>query len=146
MPPLDHDFFDLLIGSYARLVGRDLVTARQRADWLYHEAPFVVLAHNTECDPRFIYANRAAQARFGYSWDEFIALPSRLSAEPQARADRAAFLTAVGRRGFISDYHGIRIAKSGRRFRIADATVWDLLDADGIRHGQAATFSRWMDI
>ena len=40
--------------------------------------------------------------------------------------------------GFIRDYAGVRIAASGRRFRIDDAVVWNLVDADGVRHGQAA--------
>ena len=45
--------------------------------------------------------------------------------------------------GFIDDYAGIRISKTGRRFRIAQATVWNLLDERGIYSGQAAMFLRW---
>jgi hypothetical protein len=52
-----------------------------KGDWLSNDASFVVLAHNTAPDPRFIYANRTAQNCFEYSWDEFTALPSRLSVE-----------------------------------------------------------------
>ncbi len=111
------------------------------ADWLYNEAPFAVLAHNTEADPIFIYANRSAQHCFGYSWEEFISLPSRLSAEAPDRAARQALLNAVARDGFTSDYRGLRIAKSGRRFWIEHATVWQLIDGDGVVHGQAATFA-----
>jgi hypothetical protein len=49
----------------------------------------------------------------------------------------------VTRQGFIDDYSGVRISKSGRRFRIARATVWNLIATDGCRCGQAAMFSRW---
>jgi hypothetical protein len=137
----DHAFFTLLNGSFSRLVGTSLVPPDRNVDWLYNEAPFAVLAHNTEADPVFIYANRAAQNCFEYSWEEFITLPSRLSAEAPDRTERQALLDAVVRDGFTSDYRGLRIAKSGRRFWIERATVWQLIDDDGVVHGQAATFN-----
>jgi len=142
---VDAAFFDLLAGSYARLVGTPLAADRD-AGWLYRDAPFVVLAHNTESDPRFIYANRTAQALFEYPWDEFVTLPSRLSAEAPDRAERQRLLDEVARNGFVADYAGIRIAKSGRRFRIENGVVWQLIDEAGNIHGQAATFSAWRDI
>jgi hypothetical protein len=39
----------------------------------------------------------------------------------------------------------MRITKSGRRFWIEDVTMWNLVDDDGIRRGQAAVFLRWPD-
>lgn len=99
--------------------------------WLYHEAPFAVLAHNTEADPRFIYANETAQSCFEYSWPEFTALRSRFSAEAPDRAERQRLLEAVARNGFVADYRGLRIAKSGRRFWIEAGAVWQLIDANG---------------
>jgi len=141
--PEDPMFFDLLVGSYTRLVGRPLGAAS--ASWLYHEAPFVVLAHNTDADPRFIYANKAAQSRFGYGWDEFMSLPSRLSAESGLRERREAVLNAVARDGFVAGYSGVRIAKSGRQCRIMDAVIWQLIYENGTVCGQAATFSQWSD-
>jgi len=141
----DPAFFALLAGSYARLVGAPLVPQGQDARWLYHEAPFAVLAHGSDRDPKFIYANVAAQACFEYSWKEFLALPSRLSAEPTDRAERQALLVKVARDGFLSGYRGVRIAKSGRRFIIEDGIIWELIDGEGRRHGQAATFRLWRD-
>ena len=142
--PEDSEFFSLLTGSYARLVGTPL--GAPSAAVLYREAPFVVVAHNIDPDPRFIYANRAAQACFGYGWDEFVTLPSRLSAEAGLREKRQAVLEAVARHGFVAGYSGIRIAKSGRRFCIFDTVIWNLIDEAGAIHGQAATFSRWEDV
>ncbi len=142
----DPAFFALLTGSYARLVGTPLVRQDKDASWLYREAPFVVLAHSTDPDPNFIYANKAAQACFGYSFEEFLALPSRLSAEPTDRAQRRALLEKVARDGFLSGYSGVRVAKSGRRFIIEDGIVWELIDRAGMRHGQAATFGSWRDV
>jgi PAS domain-containing protein len=136
----DPAFFGLLTESYARIVGAPLVPEGKDAEWLYREAPFVVLAHSTDPDPNFIYANKAAQACFEYSWEEFLALPSRFSAEPIEQAERERLLDQVARNGFLSGYRGIRVAKSGRRFLIEGGVVWELIDQDGVRHGQAATF------
>ncbi|PDT02348.1 MEKHLA domain-containing protein [Rhizobium chutanense] len=141
----DADFFALLTGSYQRIVGRRLVEEGRGPDWLYNHAPFVVLAHNTAPDPCFIYANRTAQNCFEYSWEEFTALPSRLSAEQPDRAERQRLLDAVARDGFVDNARGVRIAKSGRRFWIEDVTVWQLIDEAGKRWGQAAIFASWRD-
>jgi hypothetical protein len=142
----DPAFFALLTDSYARLVGQPLGPPGKDADWLYRDAPFVVLAHGTEHDPKFIYANKAGQACFEYSWDEFLALPSRLSAEAPDQAERQKLLEEVTRNGFLTGYSGLRVAKSGRRFIIEHGVVWELIDREGIRHGQAATFLSWRDV
>lgn len=56
----------------------------QLAEAMY-KAPFVLLAHNKfeegVADPVFTYANRAGLECFEGSWDTFIGMPSRLSAE-----------------------------------------------------------------
>lgn len=140
----DPDFFAVLTGSYARRLGMPLVPDGADAAWLYDQAPFAVLAHDGGADPRFIYANQAAQACFGYTREELIGLPSRLSAEAPEWAERQRLLDAVARDGFIRNYRGLRIAKDRRRFWIKRAVVWQL-DRDGVTVGQAATFSEWRD-
>lgn len=142
----DPDFFALLTGSYQRLVGSKLVPDGADAAWLYNDAPFAVLAHDGSEDPKFIYANTCAQACFEYDWDEITKLPSRLSAEPGDRAERQALLGQVTRHGFMAGYRGIRVAKSGRHFVIEDGIVWELIDVEGQRLGQAATFSSWRNV
>jgi hypothetical protein len=143
---LNGDFFRLLTDSYAATVGRPLVAGGQDAAWLYGEAPFALLAHDTRTDPVFVYANVVAQRCFEYSWDEFMTIPSRLSAEAPNRDERQHLLEAVARDGFIANYRGQRIAKSGRRFWIEGGTVWELNDASGARRGQAALFTSWTDV
>jgi hypothetical protein len=147
---IDTDFFRLLAGSYGRLVGKSLVPNElnldQGAAWLYDEAPFGILAHDTAADPVFVYGNKRAQTLFEYDWDELTSLHSRLSAEAPERSERQAFLDQVGRDGFVSGYRGIRVAKSGRRFWIEHATVWQLIDEDGIYRGQAAMIPEAADI
>ncbi|SUW56039.1 MEKHLA domain [Burkholderia oklahomensis] len=147
---LDPDFFDLLADSHLRLTGASLLDpAVPHADgprWLYEDAPFCVLAHDTAEDPRYIYANKTVQRCFEYSWDEMTALHSRLSAEHPNREERARLLESVRTRGFATGYRGLRISKSGRRFWIEDVTVWNLIDRDGTYRGQAATYRRWTDV
>ncbi|WPO39836.1 MEKHLA domain-containing protein [Tardiphaga sp. 42S5] len=143
---LDAPFFKLLTGSYLRTVGKPLLAPGQDAAWLYGDAPFAVLAHNTDADPVFTYANRTAQSCFEYKWDEFVAIPSRLSAEAPNRDERQRLLDAVARNGFIDNYRGLRIAKSGRRFWIEGGIVWELRDENGERRGQAALFTSWTDV
>lgn len=140
-PAEDPAFFALLTGSFLRLVGRPLIPEPDYGpDWLYVQAPFAVLAHDTSADPRFVYANRAAQRAFGYDWQEVVGMPSRLSAEAPERAERQRLLDAVARDGFVSGYAGIRVAKDGRRFLVTEGIVWQLIDECGTVRGQAATF------
>lgn len=145
----DAAFAKLLSGSFERVVGGALlppdVAGIDEARWLYADAPFVLLAHDTSADPLFVYANRTAQACFEYTWDEFVGMPSRLSAEAPNREERRRFMEGVLRHGYVDDYRGLRIAKSGRRFWIDDATVWNLVDANGALHGQAALVREWTD-
>jgi hypothetical protein len=58
-------------------------------------------------------------------------------------ARRMRLLAAVTQRGFIDDYSGVRISKTGRHFNISRATVWNLLTEDGQLCGQAAMFVQW---
>lgn len=108
-----------------------------------YEAPFVLVSHGPEPDPILNYANRAALALWEMSWEELTRTPSRLTAEAPNREERARLLQAVTARGFIDDYSGVRISKTGRRFRIERATVWNLLTETGQPRGQAAMFDRW---
>jgi hypothetical protein len=106
-------------------------------------APLVIVSHGTETDPILNYGNQAALTLWEMTWDELTRTPSRLTAEAPNREERARLLEAVTRRGFIDNYSGVRISRSGRRFRIARALVWNLLTADGRPGGQAALFDHW---
>lgn len=137
----------ILCASFARLLGRPLlaripVDDRALGQALY-DAPVVIVSHGTEPDPVFWFANRAAQRLWELDWERFTRLPSRLSAEPDERTTREALLQRVAAHGFIDDYGGVRVSATGRRFRIAQAVVWNLVDAQGMRIGQAATFASW---
>lgn len=108
-----------------------------------YEAPFVLVSHGNEADPVLNYGNRAALDLWEMTWEEFTRTPSRLTAEASDRDERARLLQAVTERGFMDDYCGVRISKTGRRFRIRRATVWNVLTAEQRICGQAACFTEW---
>ncbi len=135
-----------LARSFRHWLGRDLlsgVTEPQAFAEALFTAPFVLVSHGTQTDPVLNYGNRDALALWEMSWDELTRTPSRLTAEPVARDERARLLAEVAQHGHIANYAGVRISKSGRRFRIAQAVVWNLLDDNGAHYGQAAMFDRW---
>ncbi|APZ92471.1 MEKHLA domain-containing protein [Fuerstiella marisgermanici] len=134
-----------LLNSYRKFVGKDLIprtSADQDSQTLYH-APFVVVAHGTEDDPLLNYGNQAALDLWQMSLDELIGTPSRKTAEPVHRDERAELLRRTREHGYIDDYTGIRIASTGQRFRIHQATVWNVVDGNDAYVGQAAAFADW---
>lgn len=132
---------EILRASYAHWTGEsdfDEAIGQKNAVEALFAAPFAVLSHGIGTDPIFNYGNQLALDLFEMSWEEFTALPSRLSAEVINQEERAKLLATVTQNGYINNYSGIRIAKSGRRFIIRNATVWNLLTPDGQYYGQAA--------
>lgn len=140
---------EILRASYRHWTGKSLLDAglgRDNAVAALWAAPYAVVSHGIEGEPVFNYANRLALNLFEMSWDEFTALPSRLSAEAPNQAERARLLDEVTRQGYIDNYSGIRIAKSGKRFMIKKATIWNLLTAEGQYYGQAALIRHWSEL
>jgi hypothetical protein len=136
----------VLARSFRKWTGRDLLPGIFNPPGLARyvfESPFVLVSHGMEADPVLNYGNASALALWEMSWDEITRTPSRLTAEAPNRRERAKLLETVARRGFIDDYSGVRISKTGRRFKISRATVWNLISADGQPCGQAAMFDRW---
>jgi hypothetical protein len=136
----------LLLDSFRHWTGRDLIarlgTVEEQAAGLFF-GPFVVVSHGTEQDPILNYGNRVALELWETDWTELTRTPSRLTAEPVARAERERMLARAAQDGFIADYRGVRISLTGRRFMVEDAFVWNILDPAGVVCGQAATFSTW---
>ena len=141
-----NELVQLLLDSFARLLGRELIprsgSAAEQAERLF-QAPFVVVSHGTQADPVLNYGNAAALALWEMTAEELCRTPSRLTAEPVHRDERARLLERTRRDGYVDDYAGIRVSKTGKRFRIEQAIVWNLTDAAGVHRGQAATFDRW---
>ncbi|MEC7963483.1 MAG: MEKHLA domain-containing protein [Pseudomonadota bacterium] len=133
------DHAALMMVSYERLLGRALA---ESAEALYH-SDAVVLSHDGAEDPVLTYGNLTAQTLWEMGWDQLTSLPSRLTAEPAHRAQRDAMFAEMRTKGFIENYHGIRISDSGTRFEIRNAVIWPLFDAAGVKRGEAASFTDW---
>ncbi len=110
------------------------------------EAPFVLVSHGTEADPILNYGNRKALELWDTDLDAFLQMPSRLTAEPMEREERARMLERTETQGYIDDYRGVRISRSGTRFLIEQATVWNVLNEAGQPAGQAAMFRDWTEL
>jgi len=135
-----------LLDSFHHWTGRELIgrsgSMEDRAHALF-EAPFVVVSHGTDPDPILNYGNQAALDLWEMGWEQFTQTPSRHTAQPLNQEERAAMLRIAGQQGYFEGYRGVRIASTGRRFLVEDATVWNVLDPSGRCIGQAATFGHW---
>jgi len=131
-----------LLNSYKRWTGKELIVINSELPLLKQldEAETVILSHGTESDPILNYGNARALSLWEMSKEQFNMTPSRLTAEPMEREQRAQFLHDVTSNGYVSNYTGVRISATGRRFYIEEATVWNVIDEQGQYCGQAAAF------
>lgn len=145
---LNHSFYatqaQLLASTYKNYTGKPLLehSPHPTIEELF-AAPLIILSHGAEEDPLFNFSSQQGLDLFGYSFEEFIHLPSRKSAEMVEREERAKLLAQVTAHGFVADYRGVRIAANGKRFYIENAVVWNLVGDQGLYHGQAAAFSNY---
>ncbi|MDG2358152.1 MAG: MEKHLA domain-containing protein [Planctomycetaceae bacterium] len=137
----------ILLNSYRQFLDEELISRNgldEDQSRAMFEAPFVVVSHGTQDDPILNYGNEVALNLWEMDIETLLQTPSRMTAEPVHRDERARLLERTLRDGFVDDYRGIRIASSGRRFLIEKAIVWNLVNDAGDRVGQAATFSDWV--
>ena len=136
----------LLRSSLKRCTGLDIVTpdldARSAAAAIFY-APWALLSHNADHDPRFTYANRTGLRLFGIPPDELAQHHSSETTLPEDRPERERLLARVRHCGFVNDYSGVRVSTTGVRFMVKNAVVWNMLDAQGRYTGQAAMFRCW---
>jgi hypothetical protein len=135
----------LLRESYERVCGKPFPIALSEGplvEALYY-SEVILVSHGTEKDPIFNYANLAAQRLWGMNWENFTQLPSRLSAKADKVEKRESALQEAFKKGYIEKYEGIRVDVKGKEFYIKDVTLWNITDANGLQHGQAAMFDQW---
>lgn len=135
-----------LLDSYVKWVGEELISRvgmhPEQAEGLF-KSPFVVASHGLQADPILNYGNQKALDLWEMTWDQFTQTPSRLTAEPLHREERVRMLEQARTQGFISDYQGVRVSRTGKRFLVNRAIVWNIQKPDGTPLGQGATFSGW---
>lgn len=156
----------LLVESYRRALGRPLIGGGggesgggegggleiSEAPRVLYELPFAILAHDRFSrpeaeEPRFTYANLAAQRLFEAPWSELVGMESRKSADltdPDIQADRASLLERAATTGEAQrGYRGWRVSAKGTRFEIRDGVLFNVKSPSGEDVGQAVVFGHW---
>lgn len=129
-----------ILESYKHFLKEDLIDSPENLD----KADFVCAAHLYYPDePKFIYGNQKALELWELTEDEFIGMPSRFTAEEVERDKRQKLLDEVSKNGYIKNYSGVRISSTGKRFRINNAVVWNLLNDKNQLVGQAVKFKNY---
>ncbi len=149
-PIVDSDHWielsQLLLNSFERFLNRPLISRdgqpNEQAKRLF-QSPSVVVAHGIQVDPILCYANQAALDLWETDLSRMLSMPSRETAEPMERSERAKMLERGRTHGYIDDYQGIRVTTTRKRFHIRNATIWNLIDETESLRGQAATFTDW---
>lgn len=141
----NYDLLNCINNSFKEHTGCYLPAPTQQAnhlDWLDQSAPYSLLAHNTDSDPKFVYANSQALDSFGYSYEEIINLNSKYSASEIDRPQRLLLLESVKENGIAMNYTGPRVRKDGSFFTIYNGIVWVVKDDLDNEIAQAALFWR----
>lgn len=109
---------------------------------LYH-APVIIIAYTEDADPTFIYANQCAQNVWEITWDSFLKLPVKETTSEQLRQNQLGFIQLVKQKGHYMGYQGLKKTASGRMFRVENAIMWTLTNANGEYIGQASMIPSW---
>ena len=153
----------LLVESFRRALGRPLIGGGEgdseedaleisAAPRALYEFPCAVLAHDRfSCaegeEPKFTYANLAAQKVFEASWGELVGMESRRSAamdDEAVQADRRGLLDGVAATGEAqTGYKGWRVSAKGTKFEIQDGILFNVKSPSGEDVGQAVVFGHW---
>ncbi|MEJ5056055.1 MEKHLA domain-containing protein [Sphingobacterium sp. MYb382] len=140
---MDSKLIQLIDQSLHRLTHCNLPAPNNIQDricWIKHQAPYALLAHDKDAEPKFIFANDTALHTFGYNEVEFIGMPSKNSASQEHRVARSLKLAGAASEKIIFGYQGVRVSKSGVSFPIYGGIIWNIQYHDGRPLGQAAIF------
>lgn len=140
------EWSQFLLNSFRHWTARELLERVGDPDYQAYtlfRSHFVVVSHGMEEDPLLNYGNQVALELWEMTWEQLVRTPSRLTAEPVNRAEREWMLEQARTRGYFDTYRGVRVTSTGRRFLVENAFIWNVVDGEGRRVGQAATFSQW---
>jgi len=143
----------LLVENYAKKVGKPFptqgaveITSIAKEIW---NAPFVLLYHRLPQEgegeyPTFCYVNKAALALFETTWDEFVGMESRKTAEDEAavQQERDEYLAKSLAEGCVEGLEVWRVSQKGKRFLLKDVVLWNI-DSGDETIGQAAICREW---
>ena len=85
----------------------------------------------------FNYLNKSALSLFKVTKDQVIGRSTTMTAPKSEQKQRNELLNQVNSHGFIDNYKGIRVTSDGELFQIEDATIWNVVDKNSHKMGQA---------
>jgi hypothetical protein len=134
----------LLLENLHRWAGFDLIAeygfSLDKLGEQIFNADFYLLSHDRASDPILTYGNQQVLKQWDISWEGLVTMPSRKTAKPIDRSERASMMERVKANNYINGYSGVRVSKTGKEFTISDGIVWNLFMDDGEFYGQAAWF------
>ncbi|MDC1100660.1 MEKHLA domain-containing protein [Methylophilaceae bacterium] len=101
----------------------------------FDECPLPIASHDT--NGFFNYLNKAALSLFKVTKDQVIGRSTTMTAPKSEQKQRNELLNQVNSHGFIDNYNGIRVTSDGELFQIEDATIWNVVDKNSHKMGQA---------
>ena len=107
---------------------RDLISS-------FDECLFPIASH--DANGFFNYLNKAALSLFKVTKDQVIGRSTTMTAPKSEQKQRNELLNQVNSHGFIDNYKGIRVTSDGELFQIEDATIWNVVDKNSHKMGQA---------
>jgi len=101
----------------------------------FDECLLPIASHDT--NGFFNYLNKAALSLFKVTKDQVIGRSTTMTAPKSEQKQRNELLNQVNSHGFIDNYKGIRVTSDGELFQIEDATIWNVVDKNSHKMGQA---------
>ena len=101
----------------------------------FDECVLPIASHDT--NGFFNYLNKAALSLFKVTKDQVIGRSTTMTAPKSEQKQRNELLNQVNSYGFIDNYKGIRVTSDGELFQIEDATIWNVVDKNSHKMGQA---------
>ena len=101
----------------------------------FDECLLPIASHDT--NGFFNYLNKAALSLFKVTKDQVIGRSTTMTAPKSEQKQRNELLNQVNSHGFIDNYKGIRVSSDGELFQIEDATIWNVIDKNSHKIGQA---------
>ena len=136
-----------LIDSYERLLNKPFLfrdsydsNASNWAEQVFKMDEGYLLSHDASEETLLNYANQKALSQWEMTWEELVLTSSRQTAPPLAIEERTELMETVDKQGYVTNYRGKRISKTGRLFWIKDVTIWKYYDTDDQYLGIAAAF------
>lgn len=108
-----------------------------------YTSEYCILAVNNNEIPTFTYMNLSAQKLWEVSLNQALKMQGKQTAQKKDQKEREKLLNQVKKKGKTNSYSGIRISQKGKRFFIKKASIWNIINKQGVFEGQAACFNQF---